>query len=343
MESMTQYSQNHQPSNQWIGDWHQIKSIENIDLDNSSLKNITHPFIGFNPNPPHQDNPVDQYEQLFPPKMNLSQSLRSNGLLQVLPSSTSVSIDDISSYLPDSVNDEAIEKMTVRQIVETSTPVGWEKVFLDSETEYEYIDQFLQVQEQIYGKCIPDRKDLFNAFHYCPLQNVKVVIMGQDPYHTIRNGKPIAHGLSFSTRQELKIVPPSLRNIYKEISRTHPYFQTPDHGDLTNWARQGVLLLNNCLTVNKNEAKSHPPKLWHGFLTRVFQAIQQANPRCIFVLWGKEAKTMTEKYISSKARVLTSSHPSPMSARRGFNKCDHFLSINQYLAEDGEAQINWQV
>lgn len=226
------------------------------------------------------------------------------------------------------VNDEPINQdMSINEIVKTNTPRGWEPVFENAKNELGMISDILEEK----GEYLPLKKNLFRAFSLTPLQKVRVVIFGQDPYHGYdNNGQPQAQGLSFSVSRGVT-VPPSLRNIYKEIKRSYPNWEIPNHGCLDHWASQGVLLLNSSLTVMPRNPDSHSKsKLWLPFIRWVLVAIENVNPKCIYVLWGKKAEKM-KKFISNKAIILESSHPSPFSARRGFEGCGHFHKINEYL------------
>ena len=315
-----------------------------IDLNNLDLDiNVEHPFIKCSSNPPNNGNMVVNFDDLFPKKIDLTNHIRQRGLLRqvnldVIEQKVDINISNIN--IPNEEEDLIKEDMTIRQIVEINPPIGWEEVFNRASGEYEFIDEFLKHQESIYNKYIPKRKDIFNAFHLCPLYNVKVVIVGQDPYHTMYGSDPIANGMSFSVNRNYPKIPPSLRNIFNELSRSMPEtFIYPEHGDLSAWARQGVLLLNKCLTVNQNSPESHK-KLWDGFITLVIQAIQEVNRNCIFVLWGNKAQKL-EKQIASI--ILKSSHPSPYSYKKGFYGCNHFVIINEKLVELGFSPIDWNL
>jgi uracil-DNA glycosylase len=234
------------------------------------------------------------------------------------------------------------DSTTIPEIGLTMSPLGWESVFSKSAEEFEQIQKNIdQLETKIY---YPQKKDLFRAFDLCPLDKVRVVILGQDPYHSSDNGVPQANGLCFSTSRSCKLQP-SLMNIYKELKREYPDFVIPDHGDLTNWAYQGVLLLNTCLTVSPSVAGSHKA-IWNGFIGRVFEAIAQVNPDCIFLLWGAKAQWW-EKKIGQKSVKLMASHPSPFSAHKesrdsvAFLGCNHFRMVNEELERRGEKKIDW--
>lgn len=187
------------------------------------------------------------------------------------------------------------------------------------------------------GKVIyPVQQDRFNAFSLTELQNVKVVILGQDPYH----GEGQAHGLSFSVPKGIKL-PPSLRNIYKEMADDLSWSTVPDSGDLTEWAKQGVLLINSVLTVEKANAGSHAKQGWEQFTDRVIAHINEQNEGVVFLLWGSYAIKKAKMINTDRHHVLTAVHPSPLSAYRGFFGCKHFSQTNKLLTEQGKSIINW--
>ena len=225
-------------------------------------------------------------------------------------------------------------------IVTKAVPPGWNKVFEECLPEFEVVASVLNEKIQDGEIYFPLKRDLFRAFQYCPLDRVRVVIIGQDPYHSTNLGNPVANGMAFSVNKG-ESIPPSLRNIYKEIARDYPTFRIPNHGDLTGWARQGVFLLNTCLTVKPHIAGSHKT-FWLPVIKKVIEAINQANPRCIYVLWGAKAQKM-EEFIRGKSIILKSSHPSPFSYSRGFYGCKHFSTINQILTEMNQREIDWQI
>ncbi len=244
------------------------------------------------------------------------------------------------------------ESTTIPEIGLTMAPFGWEHIFSKCS------EEFVQIQKNIEefnaggsqgtsssgGVYYPQKKDLFRAFDLCPLNRVKVVILGQDPYHSSENGLPQANGLCFSTSRGCKLQP-SLQNIFKELKREYPEFVIPDHGDLTNWAYQSVLLLNTCLTVSPSLAGSHK-SIWNGFIARVFEAIASVNPTCIFLLWGGKAQ-FWDKKIGQKSIKLLASHPSPYSVHKesrdsvSFNGCNHFRQVNEHLEKMGSEKIDW--
>ncbi len=194
-------------------------------------------------------------------------------------------------------------------------------------------------QEKVSGKIIyPPEKDIFAALQACQLDDIKVVIIGQDPNH----GQGQANGLCFSVRKGIKL-PPSLSNIYKELE-TDLSLQPAPHGDLSRWAKQGVLLLNATLTVEATKAGSHQNKGWEPFTNAIIEGISRSNDHLVFMLWGGYAKRKGKKINRNKHLILESGHPSPLSANRGYwfgNR--HFSKCNAYLIKNGKQPIHWSV
>ena len=186
--------------------------------------------------------------------------------------------------------------------------------------------------------------NVFKAFDLCPLNKVCVVILGQDPYHSVENGTPQATGLAFSTNKGCA-KQPSVSNIHKELKLEYPNFVPPHHGDLTNWATQGVLLVNSCLTVKPHAAKSHKD-IWNGFMTRVFTAVNETNPECVYLLWGGVAIGKSSD-LGERSIKLVATHPSSYSATTAsreapaFIGCGHFRTTNEYLVSQGRSPIDW--
>ena len=211
--------------------------------------------------------------------------------------------------------------------------------FIEKQQQQSYFKQ-LQLfidQEETAGKTIfPSPKNRFTAFSLTELKDVKVVILGQDPYH----GDGQAHGLSFSVQEGIKL-PPSLRNIYKELADDLQWITLPESGDLSDWAKQGVLLLNTVLTVEKSNAGSHAKKGWEQFTDNVIQHINEQTEGVVFLLWGSYAIKKSQMIDQSKHHILTAVHPSPLSAYRGFFGCKHFSKTNQLLSEQDKQVINW--
>lgn len=219
-------------------------------------------------------------------------------------------------------------------------PKDWQ-VLLASEFDQPYM-QALQAflsAEQAQGKTLyPPAEQIFSAFHLAPLKSIKVVILGQDPYH----GPGQAHGLSFSVPSGIKKLPPSLKNIYKELNSDLglPIATT---GDLSPWAQQGVLLLNAMLTVEQKNAGSHQKQGWEVFTNRVIELVSEYCENVVFVLWGAYAQKKEMLIDTNKHCVLKGIHPSPLSAHRGFFGSKPFSHINQYLKDNGCAVIDWSL
>lgn len=192
--------------------------------------------------------------------------------------------------------------------------------------------------EKAAGKVIyPPGGQIFSALDSTPLDQVKVVILGQDPYH----GPGQAHGLCFSVAPGVE-TPPSLRNIFKEIERDLG-IAPARHGCLTHWAAQGVLLLNAVLTVERGQAGSHQNRGWEGFTDACIEAVTRVREHCVFLLWGSQAQAKGRLIDRQRHCVLAAPHPSPLSAHRGFFGCGHFSQANAYLVRTGQAPIDWSV
>lgn len=183
----------------------------------------------------------------------------------------------------------------------------------------------------------PDMYDIFNALRYTPYSEVKAVILGQDPYH----GPGQAHGLCFSVKQGVE-PPPSLKNIFQEIQEELG-IQPPPHGELTSWARQGVLLLNTALTVRAGQANSHRGLGWETFTDRVIELLNQREKPMVFLLWGSNARQKRALITNPAHLVLTCAHPSPLSAFNGFFGCGHFKACNDFLVSQGMTPIDWSL
>lgn len=183
----------------------------------------------------------------------------------------------------------------------------------------------------------PDMYDIFNALKLTPYSDVKAVILGQDPYHEPKQ----AHGLAFSVQDGVE-PPPSLKNIYKELN-TDLGLPIPETGDLTCWAKQGVLLLNTSLTVRRGQANSHRGRGWEIFTDRVISLLNEREKPLVFILWGANARKKTELITNPRHLILTSAHPSPLSAYNGFFGCRHFSKCNNFLRENGLSEIDWRV
>ena len=183
----------------------------------------------------------------------------------------------------------------------------------------------------------PPADDIFNAFHLTPLSKVKVVIIGQDPYHNAGQ----AHGLCFSVQPGIE-APPSLVNIYKELQDDLGCY-IPNNGYLVKWAEQGVLLLNTVLTVRAHQANSHQGKGWEQFTDAVIRAVNEKDEPVVFLLWGRPAQMKKNMLNNPKHLILEAPHPSPLSAYRGFFGCRHFSRANEFLVQHGMAPIDWQI
>ncbi|WP_458411786.1 uracil-DNA glycosylase [Schinkia sp. CFF1] len=183
----------------------------------------------------------------------------------------------------------------------------------------------------------PDKYDIFNALHFTSFEDVKVVIIGQDPYH----GPGQAHGLSFSVKPGVK-VPPSLQNIYKELQADLGCY-IPNHGYLVEWTKQGVLLLNAVLTVRAGIPNSHKALGWESFTDRVIEILNEREKPVVFILWGAYAQQKQQLITSSRHFIIKSPHPSPLSANRGFFGSRPFSRANAYLREIGSEEIDWQI
>ena len=215
---------------------------------------------------------------------------------------------------------------------------SWEnKMKKEFEKDYfSILNQFLK-QEYKEQTIFPEKKLIFNALNSIPFNKVKVVIIGQDPYH----GKGQAHGLSFSVTEGIK-TPPSLVNIFKEIE-SDLKINNHGKGDLKKWAKQGVLLLNATLTVRENTAGSHQNKGWEQFTDQIISTISEERKDLVFLLWGKFAQNKAKLIDKNKHHILMSSHPSPLSSYRGFLGCKHFSECNNILKRDNKTEINWQL
>ena len=217
--------------------------------------------------------------------------------------------------------------------------LNWSEVIGAEKQQPYFLDTMASVAaERAAGKAIyPPEHDVFNAFRYTPFAQVKVVILGQDPYH----GPNQAHGLCFSVLPGVP-VPPSLVNMYKELAQDIAGFQIPQHGYLKSWADQGVLLLNTVLTVERGQAHSHAKLGWETFTDRVIAAVNEHRQGVVFLLWGAHAQKKGRIIDRQRHHVLTAPHPSPLSAHRGFLGCRHFSQTNQLLAQQNLAAIDWQ-
>ncbi|WP_438864560.1 uracil-DNA glycosylase [Neptunicella sp.] len=218
--------------------------------------------------------------------------------------------------------------------------MDWSEL-LGSEKQQDYFQQIMAFVQQRRAEGVevyPPAADVFNAFKLTPLDKVKVVILGQDPYH----GPGQAHGLCFSVKPDIP-APPSLQNMYKELATDIEGFQIPSHGYLQSWAEQGVLLLNTVLTVERGQAHSHSKIGWERFTDKVIEQLNQHTEGLVFMLWGSHAQKKGRIIDKQRHHVLAGPHPSPLSAYRGFFGCKHFSQANKLLAEQGKQPINWRL
>lgn len=215
---------------------------------------------------------------------------------------------------------------------------SWQNI-LKKEIESDYFNVLLKnlEEEYLHNTCFPSKDLIFNAFNQCSFENIKVVIIGQDPYHGVGE----ANGLAFSVNDDVKI-PPSLRNIYREINSDFDMIFEPTSGNLERWAKQGVLLLNATLSVRKDTPNSHKYLKWQQFTDAVIQKLSSEKEYLVFLLWGAFAQKKAQFIDENKHLILISGHPSPMSANQGKwfgNK--HFSKTNQYLEDNGRQKIEW--
>ena len=227
----------------------------------------------------------------------------------------------------------------------TTLKPQWQKIIAHEQQQDYFKKLTSEVNKQrSSGEVVfPLEEDVFSAFSSVDLSDVKVVILGQDPYHGLgKNGESQAHGLAFSVRKGIK-VPPSLVNIYKELTQDIPGFKTPEHGYLVEWAAQGVLMLNTVLTVKQGQAHSHAKLGWETFTDKIITELNKHNAGCVFLLWGSHAQKKGKNIDQEKHYVLNGPHPSPLSAYRGFFGCQHFSKANLWLKAQSKSIINWQI
>lgn len=296
-----------------------VTSISDLEVKRVNYNNL---FLGLGLQPPNPNN-INSNQKVI---LNIPKFLLSPGMGKFVPAPKE-SLDDVD------------DKWSILDVATKKTPNGWTELFDSAYEDLVTINSYIKVQEETIGPIIPHKKDVFRVYHLCPRINVKVVIMGQDPYYTIHKGLYVANGIAYSVSNGMEI-PPSLNNIFKVQEKTIPGFMKPTHGDLTNWVNQGVFLLNSSLSTMQNVPDSHKG-IWSSFITKTLRAISEVNPHCIYVLWGSKA-AIFEKVITSK-NILKTSHPSPMSAFLGFNSCDHFNEINKILISQNMKPINWQL
>jgi uracil-DNA glycosylase len=202
---------------------------------------------------------------------------------------------------------------------------------------YRTLYQFVK-SEYSNSRIYPPANDIFNAFHFTALSKVKILLLGQDPYHNERQ----AHGLCFSVLPDQPELPPSLQNIYQEL-RDDTGFNLPNHGYLKKWADQGVLLLNTVLTVRAHQAGSHQGKGWEHFTDAVIKIVNAQDRPIVYFLWGRPAGNKAPMLTNKNHLILQAPHPSPLSAYRGFFGCKHFSRANEFLMSNGATPVDWQL
>ncbi len=213
------------------------------------------------------------------------------------------------------------------------------KIELKEEMEKEYFLSLMSFVNKKYSEktIYPPKDEIFSAYNYTDFDKVKVVILGQDPYH----GKGQGHGLAFSVKEGVK-VPPSLRNIYKELKNEFSY-RIPNNGNLLPWAKEGVFLLNSVLTVEEGRAHSHKKIGWERFTDKTIELLSEKRESLVFILWGNAAIEKEKLINQRKHLILKGVHPSPLSASRGFFGNNHFIKCNEYLEKKGIRKINWEI
>ena len=223
-------------------------------------------------------------------------------------------------------------------VINPRIEASWKAILIEefNKDYFKELKQFL-LQEKQHHVIYPSGKEIFNAFNCTPFEKVKVVILGQDPYH----GKGQAHGLSFSVPFGIK-TPPSLKNIFKEL-KADLDIPIAESGNLNSWAKQGVLLLNATLTVRAKQASSHQNKGWENFTDAVISSLSENKEALIFLLWGRFAQNKASLIDSKKHHILTAAHPSPFSAYSGFFGCKHFSKTNEILNKNGLETIDWKL
>jgi uracil-DNA glycosylase len=224
------------------------------------------------------------------------------------------------------------------QNIDPKIEAGWKSILMDQfqSPYFSALKEFLLEEKKTYT-LYPPGNLIFNAFQRTPFDRVKVVILGQDPYH----GPGQAHGLCFSVPQGIP-KPPSLVNIFKEL-HSDLGISIPEHGNLEKWADQGVLLINATLTVRKGQAGSHQNRGWESFTNRVIEVVSQEKSGVVFLLWGRFAQAKESLIDGNKHLILKAAHPSPLSAYNGFFGCKHFALANEYLLQHGKTEIDWSL
>jgi uracil-DNA glycosylase len=211
--------------------------------------------------------------------------------------------------------------------------------YLSQEKEKDYfVSLYSFLNSRNNNEIYPPRSEWFKAFKHSSFNSTKVIILGQDPYH----GDGQAEGLSFSVPKDI-VIPPSLRNIHKELESNNVNFTSPGHGNLVTWANQGVLLLNSVLTVEKKSPAAHANRGWEFFTDHVISVLSENKKNLVFILWGAYAQKKSELIDSTKHLILCAPHPSPFSAHKGFFGSQHFLKTNEYLESTNQKPIDWRI
>ena len=322
------------------------------NLAPSEEASIKHPFLFCSPKVPNNGERVSSIEQLKEKKVDYADVLVKTG---VIVPGRSFKIDfDISKFtekirqnLPksditvDPISVDIDQSWTVIDIITRKPIYSWMNLFRESYNHLIRVSEQLAAYEAQGKVWFPLKKHLFRSLELTPLESVKVVIIGQDPFpgKSKNTGLPIAVGISFGT-DRANPIPQSLANMYKVLQKTVPGFVYPSHGDISCWAKQGILLWNRCLTLEAGSSGSHRD-LWGELTTRVIQHVDKTNPKCVYVLLGGDAQEL-DRTISSK-NILKSSHPSNQGARFGFNTCDIFNDVNKILIADNKTPIDWNV
>lgn len=326
----------------------QMHIYEKINEENMYFTN--HKYIGHNEEIPNNGKIVENIYELIPTRINYSDILIKNGIqIPKIPKNPmeciSIDLSKININNVNNSNNSTLNKLiidnswNVIDIITKCPPRSWIHAFDHAINELYHVNKELIEREKKGERIIPLKKDIFKCFELCPFEKIKVIIVGNYPYYTIRNGIYDANGLSFSTNKGMSITK-TIQNIYTVLTKTVPSFVHPGHGDLSRWAEQGVLLLNKSLTTKEGIPNGHG-SIWDGFITKILQKIQEYNPSVIFLLWGEQAQSLT-KIITSR-NILMTTHPSPLSAYQGFLHCNHFNEVNEILLREKKSPINWNL
>jgi len=324
--------------------------------NNKVLEDIPETKVLFNVNPYYNYTvdmtflgPTDQKEDLWDDVITTKELDVDEGVgYKVVDTKIGSFIRKKKIYLPSTpiFSNSILESWTLFDILNKECPPSWLNVFKTSYKQFCILNGVIKMTENDKKVLCPAKNNIFRAFELCPLSKVKVVIIGQDPYHTVNSDIPIANGLSFSVNKGTKI-PPSLANIYLELERSIDGFKIPDHGDLTSWALQGVLMMNVALTTYESNPNAHH-KYWNGFAINTIHALNKLKTGCIYVLWGGPSRKLL-KHINNHNLVLESRHPSPMSVNKEYNAKDkftgnnHFVRVNELLTKMGLSNIDWNL